>query len=134
MIAEPPRVTTTVGGRELIASGIIVLTRMDFAAVVTLDDLTFNFAFVPDEGAVNADVQLIAPNALRIRFTGTLPDSAISYELGHVGHWQNYALTLAVMIHAVNDPQFVVRQLAYTITGTELDLEQLMALRDGVRP
>jgi hypothetical protein len=122
MLPEKPKVSETVGGRVVIASGVLVLTRFDTAAAFSVDDLTFNFAFVPDPGDLAVDTQYVSDQAVRIRFTGTIGPLPVSYVLPQVGTWSGFYLTLGCMVHSVTDQGNVDRLISYTLSGTHHSL------------
>ena len=115
-LPEHPRVDVSIGGRAVVASGQFVLGRYDTSAAVDIDGLIFHIAFVPDPGLLSADAQVIAKDQIRIRFTGTMGDLPLSYELASVASWNGYWIDLAMMVSAVSEGS-VVRQVAYTFTA-----------------
>lgn len=119
ILPEKPRVELAVGGRPIAATGQFVLGRHDSEVSITLDDLVFRIAFVSDVGEVSADAKMVGPNEMRIRFTGTIGNLPVSYELGGVATWNGVWLDLAMMITAV-DQGPVVHQVTYTFTASEV--------------
>ena len=111
-------IALVVGGRTVVSQGVMVLGRRDSAAVIHLDNLQVNIAFVDDPGSLNADVQPVGETALRIRFTGTPDPFGASYELPNLVVWRGMWLHLTMMIHAIHDVA-TVRQVGFTITASE---------------
>jgi hypothetical protein len=121
--AEPqlPKITTMVGDRPVIDSGVVVLGRGETSFSVTIENLRLEFVFLADPGAVNVDAQVIDAALMRIRFTGHVGSFGVAYELPNFAVMFDRWVHLSAMVHTIEDSD-VVRQVAYTLTWTEAPL------------
>jgi hypothetical protein len=116
--AGQPNLDVWIGARRVIASGVVVLGRADPSFLVMLGNLTIQIAFVPDPGGLNVDIQLLDDTTMRIRFTGTVDPFGASYEVPNIAHLNGQWVHLSAVIYTIAETA-VVRQIAYTFTGSE---------------
>lgn len=86
---------TTVGSREVLASGTLVVGHGEDSASVYANGIQYTFTFAPEEHAPSAQLFPISATAVGIRFVGNV-GIGCTWQWDSFGMWQGTPISLAV--------------------------------------
>lgn len=124
------KVQEYVGGREVVASGELVLAGGDIFATVLLDDLIYHFFFLPGAELPEISASTAAPKTTTFTLRGAIGGYGSVWWYDDVATWQNKKLSLAICIYQFSGnpnltPSYILkytfststRQTHTTLTG-----------------
>lgn len=106
-----------IGGREVVASGTFILGALDADATITVEDLTYSFAFISSPTHPRLNFEQQGPKGLRLVIVGDVPLGGAAWDAVQVGTLHSKPLRLAVTASAYSvGIAGSLRQISYTFT------------------